>query len=97
MEEFLTLNEVKKNYVLKVLNHTEGNKAKAAKILGLSIKTIYNLLEKYSREEIVAAKAGLNTTTENTSENLEISAQATEIAEEVSAEIENSSDSGSIF
>lgn len=46
-ENFVTLEELEKEYLLKVLQHTEWNKEKAARILGVSVKTVYNKIEKY--------------------------------------------------
>jgi len=41
------LTEVEKQYILRVLEETEGNKAKAASILGISRETLYQKLRLY--------------------------------------------------
>jgi DNA-binding NtrC family response regulator len=43
----LTLAELEKLYILDTLTKTGGNKTKAADILGVSLKTIYNKLASY--------------------------------------------------
>ena len=42
----LSLKEVEKQYVLKVLQNAKGNKKKAAEILGIDRTTLYRILEK---------------------------------------------------
>ncbi len=42
--DFLPLEQVLKNHTLKVLEHCNGNKTKACKILGVTVKTLYNKL-----------------------------------------------------
>jgi len=44
------LSEVEKQYILRVLEETEGNKAKAAQILGISRETLYQKLRQYGQE-----------------------------------------------
>jgi DNA-binding NtrC family response regulator len=39
------LEEVERDYILAVLSECGGNKAKAARVLGIAVKTIYNKLE----------------------------------------------------
>lgn len=41
---FPTLEQLDKNYILKVLDHVDGNRSKAAEILGISRKTLYRKL-----------------------------------------------------
>jgi len=41
-----TLAEIERRAILETLAHCEGNKAEAARLLGVSLKTIYNKLEK---------------------------------------------------
>lgn len=43
----MPLAEVERRYVLSTLAHCEGNKKQAAKILGISLKTLYNRLKRY--------------------------------------------------
>jgi two-component system response regulator AtoC len=45
-EKPLSLKDVEKNYILKVLQETKGNKKKAAEILGIDRTTLYRILEK---------------------------------------------------
>ena len=43
----LPLAEIEKRHILRVLNSTDGNKTRAAKILGIDTKTLYNKLKAY--------------------------------------------------
>jgi two-component system NtrC family response regulator len=43
-----TLDELERRHILKVLQHTGGNRARAAKILNVDPKTLYNKLKAYS-------------------------------------------------
>ena len=45
-EKLLSLKELEKRYVLKVLQETGGNKKRASEILGIDRATLYRLLEK---------------------------------------------------
>jgi len=45
-DRLLSLKDVEKNYVLRVLTETKGNKKKAAEILGIERTTLYRILEK---------------------------------------------------
>jgi transcriptional regulator with PAS, ATPase and Fis domain len=45
-ERSLSLREVEKRHVLKVLQETKGNKKKASEILGIDRATLYRILEK---------------------------------------------------
>ncbi len=57
----IPLAEAEKELVLKTLKFTEGNKTQAAKILGISLKTFYNKLERYGphTENITGALEGI--------------------------------------
>lgn len=46
-----TMEEVERQYLNLVLKSTGGNKVQAAKILGVSVKTIYNKLDGYKASE----------------------------------------------
>jgi transcriptional regulator with GAF, ATPase, and Fis domain len=59
----LPLAEVEKRHILRVLASTGGNKTRAAKILGIDTKTLYNKLKAYKSSDQVARKrAGVNGT-----------------------------------
>jgi DNA-binding NtrC family response regulator len=45
-EKLLPLKAIEKNYVLRVLEETKGNKKKAAEILGIDRTTLYRIIEK---------------------------------------------------
>jgi DNA-binding NtrC family response regulator len=45
--ELLTLDEIEKRHIQKVLDITAGNRPKAAKILGVNVSTVYRKIEKY--------------------------------------------------
>jgi DNA-binding NtrC family response regulator len=42
-----TLADVVRGYILQTYEESEGNKAKVARTLGISIKTLYNHLDRY--------------------------------------------------
>jgi DNA-binding NtrC family response regulator len=46
-ESLLPLDEVERRHILKVLKQTGGNRARAARILGVDPKTLYNKLKSY--------------------------------------------------
>ncbi len=46
-EEFRSLDEIKKSYAVYILEHVQGNKSKAAKILGIDIKTFNKLIKEF--------------------------------------------------
>jgi DNA-binding NtrC family response regulator len=45
-EELVTMETIQQRHLLRVLNHVEGNKAKAAEILGVGRNTIYQILSR---------------------------------------------------
>lgn len=45
----LPLRELERRYILEVLRQTEGNRSRAAEILGLDRKTLYRKLQEYDR------------------------------------------------
>jgi DNA-binding NtrC family response regulator len=46
-EASLTLEEVEKRHLARVLRETRGNKVKAAKILGIDRRTLYRMAERF--------------------------------------------------
>ncbi|MTI68640.1 MAG: sigma-54-dependent Fis family transcriptional regulator [Firmicutes bacterium] len=44
----MSLNNIEKEHITNILNYTKGNKNKASKILGVSVKTLYNKIKKYN-------------------------------------------------
>jgi len=49
--ELLTLDELEKRHIKRVLDVTGGNRPKAAEILGINVSTVYRKLEKYNLTE----------------------------------------------
>lgn len=45
-----TLAEVEKKHILHALDVMKGNKSHAAKALGVSLKTLYNKMNEYSKQ-----------------------------------------------
>ena len=54
-----TLDEIERTFILATLKHFEGDKRRAADVLGCSLKTLYNKLHAYQRERAPGI-AGLN-------------------------------------
>ncbi|MGH7932539.1 MAG: sigma-54-dependent transcriptional regulator [Candidatus Binataceae bacterium] len=46
-----SLDEVERELILKTLDYVGGNKSRAAEILGVSLKTLYNRLERYQSKD----------------------------------------------
>tara|TARA_R110002072_G_scaffold174303_7_gene329620 strand:- start:64614 stop:64943 length:330 start_codon:yes stop_codon:yes gene_type:complete len=61
IEETLTLPlaEVEKRHIQRVLASTGGNKTRAARVLGIDTKTLYNKLKSYKSSEELARKRGV--------------------------------------
>jgi DNA-binding NtrC family response regulator len=56
-----TLEEIERTFILATLRHFEGDKRRAADVLGCSLKTLYNKLHAYDRERLGRERsAGLN-------------------------------------
>lgn len=43
----LALEDIERKHILKVMEYTRGNKAEAARLLGIGIATLYRKLENY--------------------------------------------------
>jgi transcriptional regulator with GAF, ATPase, and Fis domain len=56
-EQWLLLEEVEKRYVTRVLEHTNGNKQAAARLLGIDRKTIERMVKRYNINLVKTAKA----------------------------------------
>ena len=56
----LPLAEVEKRHIQRVLASTGGNKTRAARILGIDTKTLYNKLKSYKSSEELARKRGVS-------------------------------------
>ncbi len=49
VEDFseMTLHDLERKHICRTLDHLEGNKTRAAKVLGITVKTLYNKLHSY--------------------------------------------------
>ena len=52
----LPLAEIEKRHIMRVLSSTSGNKTRAARVLGIDTKTLYNKLKAYRSSEDLARK-----------------------------------------
>jgi len=50
-EDVVTLDELERRYILRVIKLVEGNKSRAAQLLGLDRRTLYRKLDRYRRAE----------------------------------------------
>jgi DNA-binding NtrC family response regulator len=53
----LTLNELEQAYILEIMRETDGNKSRAAEILGLDRKTLYRKLDEYRVADDLSGKS----------------------------------------
>ena len=51
------LHELEKQAILRSLEHTGGNRTRAAELLGISIRTLRNKLKEYAMDEGEPAEA----------------------------------------
>ena len=49
-EALVTLEELERRYVLRVLESVDGNKAAAARVLGIERRTLYRMLERWGED-----------------------------------------------
>jgi DNA-binding NtrC family response regulator len=49
-ESLLSLDEVEKRHLNRVLRETDGNKVRAAKILGIDRRTLYRMAERFGMD-----------------------------------------------
>ncbi|MCA8951742.1 MAG: hypothetical protein KDE27_19695 [Planctomycetes bacterium] len=61
----LPLAEVEKRHIHRVLASTGGNKTRAARILGIDTKTLYNKLKSYQSAEAVARRRLANSASQS--------------------------------
>jgi DNA-binding NtrC family response regulator len=51
-----TMGDVERELIIKTIEFTGGNKTRAAEVLGVTVKTLYNRLERYDRKEPAEAE-----------------------------------------
>jgi DNA-binding NtrC family response regulator len=56
-ERGLTLGELERDYIFEVLRRAEGNKSKAAEMLGMPRRTLYRRLQEYAESDAAAEPA----------------------------------------
>lgn len=49
-EQVLTLAEVEREYILKILRKEKGNRTRAARLLGISVRNLYRKIEEYGED-----------------------------------------------
>ncbi|HEY2734192.1 MAG TPA: helix-turn-helix domain-containing protein, partial [Polyangiales bacterium] len=47
VDEIISLDEIERRYIIRVIKMLNGNKARAAQLLGLDRRTLYRKLERY--------------------------------------------------
>jgi DNA-binding NtrC family response regulator len=47
----MSLDEVERELIMRTIEFAGGNKSRAAEILGISLKTLYNRLERYQGKD----------------------------------------------
>ena len=56
---FKTLQQLEKEHILRAMELVGGKKAEAAKLLGITVKSVYNKLHKYEAETSQTTEVGL--------------------------------------
>jgi two-component system, NtrC family, response regulator HydG len=54
-DDVVTLDELERRYIIRVIKLVEGNKSRAAQLLGLDRRTLYRKLDRYRRAEGMVA------------------------------------------
>jgi two-component system response regulator HydG len=54
-DEIVTLEEIERRYIARVITLVDGNKSRAAQLLGLDRRTLYRKLERYEQQANAAA------------------------------------------
>jgi two-component system NtrC family response regulator len=57
-ETALTLAEMERRHIARVLAHYSGNRSRAARALGISRATLYEKLDRYGLDEVGRASSG---------------------------------------
>jgi two-component system response regulator HydG len=57
VDEIVSMDEVERRYMLRVIKQLNGNKTRAAQLLGLDRRTLYRKLERYEADERLAPVA----------------------------------------
>jgi DNA-binding NtrC family response regulator len=52
-----SLRSVERDYFFAVLKSVDGNKAKAAKILGITVKSVYNKIQAYEKADLIGTSS----------------------------------------
>jgi two-component system NtrC family response regulator len=53
---FLTIRQLEKDHIIRVLEYCEGNRRRASDILGIAVKTLYNRMTAYGLHERLTRK-----------------------------------------
>jgi DNA-binding NtrC family response regulator len=56
MDTGITIDEMERRLIMNTLEKEGGNKTKTAKILGISVRTLRNKLNRYKKEKRIAKK-----------------------------------------
>jgi DNA-binding NtrC family response regulator len=51
----MSLDEVERELIIRTIEFSGGNKSRAAEVLGVSLKTLYNRLERYQGKDMQEA------------------------------------------